>query len=353
MKKLLLVSNLTFLILLFSGYAFTQEQVIDINFSEIHGTDTNHEKTLKSIVKVRDISEQYATGGLYLMTHYGNLDELFHIENQKSIDYPMIEQTWRFCSVFSTITETGVVIGRNWDNQNVGSIIVNYYRPDNGYASISFSRAIDMGFPLNVSLTKMAKSPFGKKLLVAPFYVYDGMNEQGLCAMITGINSTTVTPKDGKESIFISYIIRKVLDHTKTVDEAIELVDGIAPFDITPTEINGHILISDASGKSVILEYIDNEWKKIYTDKKWQLMTNKVIYNVKDSTLREKCWRYKSMSSTFDKSKGTITWQQGIQILKDVSQEGTTWSVVYLPNSKELYFSVYQCWDKIYHIKGF
>ena len=287
------------------------------------------------------------------MTHYGNLDELFQKENQKLIDHPWIEQTWRFCSIFSTTTENGVVIGRNWDNQNVGSIIVSYYKPDNGYASVSFSRAIDMGFPLNVRLDEMAKSPFGEKLLIAPFYAYDGMNEYGLCAMVTGINTVKVSPKEGKESIFIGNIVRKLLDHTKTVDEAIKFVEKYIPFDLTQTEINCHFLVSDATGKSVILEYQDNEWKKIYPDKKWQVMTNKVIFNVPDVKLREKCWRYDSISASLDKTNGNVNWNEGMHILKDVSQGGTTWSVIYLPNSNELYFSVYQSWDKIYHIQDF
>ncbi len=332
---------------------FPQEQIINVNFAQITGTDTDNAKTLMSLVKVRDISEQYATGGLYLITHYGNLDELFQKENQKLIDHPWIEQTWRFCSIFSTITDNGVVIGRNWDNQNVGSIIVSYYKPDNGYASVSFLRAIDMGFPLNVGLDKMAKTPMGEKLLVAPFYAYDGMNEHGLCAMVTGINSVKVSPDKNKESLFIGYIVRKLLDQSRTVDEAVKLVQNVIPFDITPTEINCHFLVSDASGKSVILEYHDNEWKKSYPNRKWQVMTNKMIYNVPEAQLQEKCWRYNTISTLLDKSNGNVSWNEGMHILKDVSQEGTTWSVIYLPNSDEIYFSVYQTWDKIYHIKGF
>ncbi len=353
MKKLLKLTISTFLIFIFAVSIFAQEQIVEVDFAKISGTDIDDEKTLKSIVKVRDISEQYATGGLYLITHYGNLDELFKIETQKLIDHPWIDQTWRFCSIFSTPTEDGVVIGRNWDNQNVGSIIVSHYKPDNGYASVSFSRAIDMGFPLNVRLDDMAKTPFGKKLLIAPFYAYDGMNEHGLCAMVTGINSVKVSPKEGKELTFIGDIVRKLLDHTKTVDEAIELVENYIPFDITPTEINCHFLVTDASGKSVILEYLDNEWKKIYPDNKWQVMTNKVIFNTPDDKLREKCWRYNSISETLDDTNGNVNWDDGMQILKDVSQSGTTWSVVYLPNITELYFSVYQNWDKIYHLQDF
>ena len=79
MNKLFIASIFLFYVLVVS--AFPQEQIIEVNFAEIKGTDTEHEKTLKSIVKVRDIGEQYATGGLYLMTHYGSLDELFLKEN--------------------------------------------------------------------------------------------------------------------------------------------------------------------------------------------------------------------------------------------------------------------------------
>lgn len=338
---------------MFAVYALAQEKIIDINFTKIPGNETDHEKTLKSIVKVRDISEQYATGGLYLITHYGNLDTLFNKENQKLIDHPWINQTWRFCSIFSTTTENGIVIGRNWDNQNVGSIIVSYYKPDSGYASISFSRAIDMGFPINLRLDGMAKTTFGKKLLVAPFYAYDGMNEHGLCAMVTGINSVKISPQEGKDLIFIGNIVRMLLNHTQTVDEAIRYVNNYIPFDITPNEINCHFLVSDAYGNSVVLEYMDNEWKITYPDKNWQVMTNKVVYNHPVSVLRDKCWRYDSISAKLDESDGNVTWNEGMQILKNVSQSGTTWSVIYLPNSNESYFSVYQSWDKIYHIQGF
>lgn len=179
------------------------------------------------------------------------------------------------------------------------------------------------------------------------------MNEFGLCALVTGINSVKVSPEEGKESLFIGYIIRKLLDHSKTVDEAIKLIENYTPFDITPTEINCHFLVSDALGKSVILEFQNNEWKKTYPEKKWQIMTNKLIYQVPDNKLREKCWRYDTIAALLEKTNGNVNWNEGMQILKDVSQDGTTWSVIYLPNSNELYFSAYQSWDKIYHIKGF
>lgn len=347
MKKL--ISIIGFMLIAASSIT-AQEAITEVSFKKVPGTETNHEKTLKSIVKVRDISEQYSTGGLYLITHYGNLGDRFKKENQKLIDFPWIEQTWRFCSIFSTNSSDGVIAGRNWDNQNVGSIIVSYYKPDDGYASISFLRSIDMGFPLNMRIDEIAQSPFGEKLLVAPFYAYDGMNEHGLCAMVTGLSSVSIKPREGKESIFIGYINRKLLDQTKTVDEAVILVEKYIPFDITVDQINCHFIVIDASGKSVILEYLDNEWKKTYSDKNWQVMTNRVIYSVPETTLKDKCWRYKSITAALEKTKGQVSWSEGMNLLKDVSQDGTTWSVIYLPITKKVYFSVYQTWEKIYHL---
>lgn len=62
------------------------------------------------------------------------------------MDSPVLYETWRHCSVSSSRTGGAVTMGRNWDNQNVGSVIVSLSRPEDGYASVSFSRPIDIGF---------------------------------------------------------------------------------------------------------------------------------------------------------------------------------------------------------------
>jgi hypothetical protein len=353
MKKLIALISSMFLALIFSGPVIAQEQIVELKFRQLSEANSDTLQILQSIVTVRDISEQYSTGGLYLLTHNGDQEKLFKEENQQLIKHPWLEQTWRFCSIFSSTTNNGIIMGRNWDNQNVGSIIVSYYNPPNGYASISFSRAIDMGFPLNVRVDEMAQTPYGNRLLLAPFYAYDGMNEHGLCASVTGINTIEVKPEEGKESVFIGFLVRKLLDQTKTVDEAVNLIEKYVPFDLNQNLLSCHFFIADELGASVILEYHDDMWKKIYPEKKWQVMTNKIIYDAPDTTLRNNCWRYKSISTSLDKTNGQIDWQDGLQILRDVAQGGTTWSVIYSPTLKDLYFSVYQSWDKIYHLQDF
>jgi len=339
--------------LVISGFGSAQGKVTDLKFGQPSASDSDVSKTLQSLTKVRDISETYSTGGLYLITHFGDREGLFKRENQEAIDNPMINQTWRYCSLFSTTAKNFVIMGRNWDNQNVGSIIISLYHPPRGYSSISFSRAIDMGFPLNVDLEELKSSELGNKLLLAPFYTMDGINEHGLAVAVAGVKQTTVKPKSGKELVFGTFLIRKILDQTKNIEEAVNLVEKYIPFDLDKNFFSCHLLIADLSGESVILEYVQDQWQEIHRDKSWQVLTNKSIYNVLDENLRDQCWRYKSISETLEKKRGNVDWKAGMKILQNVTQKGTTWSVIYSPPTKELYFCVYQNWDIIYHLKGF
>jgi predicted choloylglycine hydrolase len=285
------------------------------------------------------------------LTHVGDREDIFQKENQEAIDNPLINQTWRYCSIFSSANENSVVMGRNWDNQNVGSIIVSLYHPTDGYSSISFTRAIDMGIPLNIDLEQIKSSDLGRNLLLAPFYAYDGINEHGLSVAIAGVKQTTHKSKSDKELVFVSFLIRKILDHAKNTEEAANLVEKYVPFDIDKNSLNAHFFVVDSSGRSVILEYAQDQWRKIYGDKSWQVLTTRPIYNVSDADLRDKCWRYRSISETLANTEAGVDWKAGMNILRDVEQKGTTWSVVYSPPKKELYFSVYQKWDTIYHLK--
>ena len=340
------------LTLLFSESALTQEKIIELKFTRPSCTDSSASKSMESLIRVRGISERYATGGLYLLTQCGNYEDLFQKENQKAIDHPMIDESWRYCSMFSTKSGDSVFMARNWDNQNVGSIIVSLYKPQNGYSSISFSRAIDMGFPLNVDLEDAKSVSMGNKLLLAPFYAYDGMNDRGLCASVTGSEHVKINPINGKESVFISFLVRRILDQTKSIEEAVTLVEKYVPFDLDKNSLDCHFYIADTSGRSVILEYRENDWQKIYPGNSWQVMTNNVMYGVQEAKLREECPRYKKLSESLEMTNGNIDWQTGMQMLRDVSQKGTTWSVVYSLRSKDVYFSVYQTWEKIYHLQG-
>jgi penicillin V acylase-like amidase (Ntn superfamily) len=123
---------------------------------------------------------------------------------------------------------------------------VNYYHPPEKFSSISFSRAIDLGFGKYVELDQIISPQIGSRLLLAPFYAMDGMNEHGLVVAVTGLKQTTVHPVQGKESIFIIYLMHNILDHTKTVEEAIAQADKVVPFDLDINSLNGHFFVADS-----------------------------------------------------------------------------------------------------------
>lgn len=331
------------------GILSAQENVVELEFGQLPTTGSDTSRTLQSMVKVQGTGI-FTQDGLYLLTHVGDREEMYRSENQNAIDNPLIDQTWRHCTVFSTNDGESLLMGRNWDNQTVGSIIVNLCNPPGGYSSISFSRSIDVGFG-HKDLEQHKSSMFGHKLLLAPFYAMDGINEHGLSVACAGAPLITVNPIEDKERISITFLIRKMLDKTSNVGEAVELANRYVPFDIDENMLCSHLMVADSTGRSVILEYDEDQWRAIHSDDSWQILSTKAVYGKSDGELREQCWRHKSIAETLDTTKGHPDWSDGMTVLQDVHQEGTTWSVVYSLRSRELYLSVYQDWDTVYHLR--
>ena len=99
-KTTILIINISFII---SGLVTGQEDIIDLKFEQPPVSDSEKERTLHSLVKIQGTG-QFCQDGLYLMTQYGDREEIFQKENQKAIDNPLINETWRHCSIFSTKT---------------------------------------------------------------------------------------------------------------------------------------------------------------------------------------------------------------------------------------------------------
>lgn len=320
-----------------------------LHFANPPAADSDTARTLQSLVKVQ------GTGGLqqdalYLLTQYGAREELFQKENQRALDEPMIRQTWRFCSIFAAPSGEGRLMGRNFDNQNVGSIIVNCNRPPSGYASVTFCRAMDLGFPLNLDLEQIKGSEFGQRLLLAPFYATDGVNEHGLAMATAGSKPALLHAPPELPRIFVTRLVGLVLHQARNVDEAVNLVRKYVPFDLDGTMVNTHFLVADAAGRSVVLEYDGSQWQVIPAPAGWQALTNKAVHQVPAEKLKEQCRRYRALSGKLEPAKPLAGWRDGMQLLRDVSQKGTSWSVVYSLTKKELFFTVYQQWSVVYRL---
>lgn len=333
-----------------SEVGFGQTKVVDIEVAALPEAGSLSTPAIDSLVKIQG-QAGHCQDGLYLVTHVGSGDGLFDEQNRITMENPWREQTWRYCSVFAIGFGDDVLLGRNWDNQNVGSIVISRYRPADGYASVSLSRAIDMGFPMNLDLEQLAGSDLADKLVLAPFYAVEGINVAGLTVAVAGVKEVKHDPERQGERVFVSYLVRKILDRARSVDEAVALAKRYIPFDLDRNSLNTHFLMADASGKSVILEYDQDQWRVIPGKGSWQIMTNKVVFDVPDRVLADRCWRFGAITDALEKAEGKISWTTAMKTLQRVAQDGTTWSTVYLPSEQQLYLSVYKNWDVAYRLK--
>jgi len=112
----------------------------------------------------------------------------------------------------------------------------------------------------------------------------DGMNERGLVANILYLAEAQYPkPVPGKPYLSISYWAQYALDNFASVDEAVTALSA-EPFNLlAPTLPNGaeaafHLSLSDATGDSAVLEYIDGKLV-IHHGRQYTVMTNSPTYD--------------------------------------------------------------------------
>lgn len=115
--------------------------------------------------------------------------------------------------------------------------------------------------------------------------ICDGMNEKGLVANLLFLpESVYETENDIRPIMGLSIWTQYILDNFATVEEAVdELKNDKFRID-APDLPNGvksrlHLAISDSTGNSAIIEYLDGH-VSIYEGKQYQVLTNSPAYNL-------------------------------------------------------------------------
>ena len=283
-------------------------------------------KTLKSLRKIDDYP-------LYVMEYSGdyNLDAfLGNFDGMKQDPTLFLdikdESGKKECSTFTAFGESGQrFLGRNQDTMSHVPALLLFTRPPGRYASVSL---------LDVRNTWIRKKnlhtlPLKERtlLLNAPFWPHDGMNECGLAIGHMTVEGERVY-NPIKVTIHGMRAIRLVLDYAKNVEEAVRLLEN---FNIFRSE-QGHFLISDASGQSAVIEYIDGKMLAMRNREPWHVATNFIINNGSPSEIRHLCDRYDTAYMMLKGSNGRITRKEAMKILKRISMNDTfrtQWSVVY------------------------
>ena len=246
------------------------------------------------------------------------------------------------CSTICTQDEDGTIFfGRNYDWAECRTIIV-HTKPQNGYESISTCCLDFLGFSEDYS-------PDGSMMermqtLAAIYVPLDGMNEEGLAVADLMAGDKEATHQNtGKPDLTTTTAIRLLLDKAANVDEAIAL---LRQYDMNSSIGSAHHLsLADASGKSVVVEYVDDEM--LVTETK--VVTNHYLSNCGKQGVgsEQSHLRFDTLSA----HSGPAGETEVRDLLKSVAQmnypqtegsyEKTMWSIVYCPEGRcaDFYFA--------------
>ncbi|MBR6701635.1 MAG: linear amide C-N hydrolase, partial [Clostridia bacterium] len=157
------------------------------------------------------------------------------------------------CSTLSVRSKSGgYLFGRNFDWKRCNGLAL-VCRPSSGYKSVS---TVNTDFITSNSDFKLTDDMLRFCALYAPL---DGMNEKGVCVSVNMVfdKSASINQQTSKPDLTTSTAIRLILDRAASAKQAVELLkkyDMHASFGYVI-----HFAISDSTGYSVAVEYINNK----------------------------------------------------------------------------------------------
>ena len=250
------------------------------------------------------------------------------------------------CSTFNATTPEGdALFGRNFDLSFSPGMLVRT-DPADGYASVSM---VNLGF-LGYGEDKLPEDLVSSlTTLAAPYAPLDGMNEAGLAVGVLLIDTDPTDQQTDKVDITTTTAIRMMLDSCATVDEAVTLLEQ---YDMHSSANSCyHFQIADASGASVVVEYIGNEMSVLEPGDAttmgalsgaagvtYQAATN-FLLTPGEYDFGHGQDRYETLMSTLSAASGVLAEDEAMDLLAAVAQEphlnsrgeesATQWSVVY------------------------
>lgn len=240
------------------------------------------------------------------------------------------------CSTLSVENrDGGYLFGRNFDWNTCNGLIVSA-RPENGFSSVS---TVNLDFirsgGMNISRFQDQMQAFVS--LYAPL---DGMNEKGLAVSVNMIQDSAAIHQDtGKPDITTTTAVRLLLDQAEDVEEAVELLQQ---YDFhSSMEMMVHFAVADAEGKSVVVEYVDNEMIVTETP----VVTNFYLAQGEKQGIgtAQSHTRYEILMQALEEH-GEMTEIEVRDALDSVSKdnfgefESTEWSIVMNQETKELIY---------------
>lgn len=297
----------------------------------------NEIKTISSLKKV----DEYP---LYTMTYAGDygFDEFLKTgaSSDKDIEKFVTKRllkgldidlgvTGDGCTAFTAENQEGNrIFARNFDFSYTPSMLL-FTDPDDGYASVSTVNLSYAGYTKDKLPDGLSFNSF--MVLAAPYLPFDGMNEKGLAVSLLAVPEAK-GPSDPKHvTLNTTTAIRLLLDKAATVDQAVELLDHFNIY--FSGGIACHFLVSDASGKSVLVEYWGGKMRTTAGTENYQIASNFIAYNNLGEGYTEFI-RYEAVEKKLKPAGGVISERDAMGLLQSVGivsggEDKLQWSVIY------------------------
>ena len=272
---------------------------------------------------------------------YGNIDSA----KVSAIMQKVLSVTGFGCTSFNASTPSGDrLFGRNYDYMDSPGMTV-WTHPKDGYASVSTVSLYFLGYGGDFMPDSFMKSLL---TLIAPYIPVDGMNEKGLSIGVLELETPETFIQTEKKDITTTAIIRAVLDHAATVEEAVAIFRSYDMHDLLGGACTYHYQIADAKGKTAIIEYVNGKTTVLRPGKSGTLIAANFWLSQgvddPDGLGRD---RYETAKRMLKKTNYRVSEKKAMDILEAVHMEdedmngyicSTLWSIVF--NNTQKTFTV-------------
>ena len=234
------------------------------------------------------------------------------------------------CSCFLCHDENNhVLVGRNYDikHEMCGMLMTSKDQKDD-IPSIALA---DIGW-FNYTKGDLNDGKHDNSLcLLTPYLPVEGINKEGLVIAVLQLIHEGVHQNSGKKKTITTVAIRHALDKAKNVEEAIEVFRS-RDMQTSRDGFDYHFFVADKSGRSVVIEYVNNEMRIAETDH----VTNFYLCDP-ENELNVGRERYDVMDAVLRYRGGRLSKKEVLEVLKLISQpsgcdtgrSNTRWSVIY------------------------
>jgi len=280
---------------------------------------------------------------LYTLHYQG--DYAFPVISKTGLDRNEGATLWPSwgCALFAALGDPDhPLYGRNFD-WNFSPALLLFSDPPDGYASVAMVDMEYLGFTKEqvLHLEDLAIED-RRPLLEAPTLPFDGMNDQGLAIGMAAVPSGDMQPDPKKKTLGELGVMRQVLDHAASVEEAIEILGS---YNIDMGTVPLHYLVASVSGESALVEFYEGDMHVFRNEDPWQLATNFLVAGTEGQPLGQ-CPRYDHISQRLETLEGNLGAREALKILSEVAQgasgseTSTQWSVVYDVSTGEIHIVI-------------